>query len=95
MSLEERINKVIVENATKAFFYASGLYMHQSELSPIPIEEWRWFMRVGATYPVVKFHESCTLVHRMIEDADLTECLTSPCEYIREYRRWYESGRQD
>ena len=29
-------------------------------------------------------------IHKIIEQADLAECLTSPHEYIREYRKWYE-----
>jgi len=29
----------------------------------------------------------------MIEQAPLIDCLTSPSEYIREYRKWYEENK--
>ena len=32
-------------------------------------------------------------VNNLIKKADLTECLTSPSEYIREYRKWYEANK--
>ena len=30
-------------------------------------------------------------IHSLIQEATLTECLTSPSEYIREYRKWWEA----
>ena len=34
-------------------------------------------------------------LHKRIENADLAECLTSPSEYIRKYREWYELRKLD
>ena len=33
------------------------------------------------------------LISRAIRDACIVECLTSPSQYIRDYREWYESRR--
>lgn len=32
-------------------------------------------------------------MHLLIEEAELAECLTSPVEYIRKYREWYEAQK--
>lgn len=34
-------------------------------------------------------------VIKLIQEAPLEECLTSPSEFIREYRRWYENKQKD
>lgn len=33
------------------------------------------------------------LINRAIRDACIAECLTSPSQYIRDYREWYESRK--
>ena len=50
------------------------------------IKFWRWYGK-----PYKNFHE----LHSLIEQASLVECLTSPSEYVREYRKWYESRKLD
>lgn len=32
-------------------------------------------------------------IHCIVELMDLAEALTSPFEYVREYRRWYEQNK--
>ena len=51
--------------------------------------KWRWDWR--STSANSHWHKHLNDAHRLIEEADLTECLTSPSEYIREYRKLYEN----
>lgn len=34
-------------------------------------------------------------IHKLIEDAPLMECISSPSEYIREYRKLYERSKNE
>lgn len=56
------------------------------KLSPMPISEMLDHMIDG--------HEGksvWTKVDKIIEDSTLEECLTSPSEYIRECKKWFEN----
>jgi len=83
MTLESKINE--------------SLRFHNIRLSRwdrlrnLRIEEWWWngipFSHSDAFPSDLK---AAKMVEKIIMDASLVECLTSPSAYIREYRKWYE-----
>jgi len=54
------------------------------------VVHWRW-SHPGTAYPYLLWDA----LKRIIEEASLAECLTSPSHYIREYRKWYEENKID
>jgi hypothetical protein len=56
------------------------------------IEEWKW---IGWKRLVQQVELSeLRHMHSLIRKAPLAECLTSPSEYVREYRKWWEERRR-
>ena len=74
ISLEEQINEIL---AKKGPF-------------TIQIEVWLWDDVRHRNITVDSTDEYWPEVNQLIRSAPLAECLTSPSEYIREYRKAYE-----
>ena len=57
----------------------------------IPIVEWNGNRNFNSEAK----YSNLTLkrIDELIQNATLAECLTSPSEYIREYRKWYEASK--
>ena len=55
---------------------------------------WTAALRAGEQFIETGYAEGDVLceVNQLIQSATLAECLTSPSEYIREYRKLYELG---
>ena len=66
----------------------------------IDINNWKWegVLRSSKNpnrdynkyvYPKGTVDQALLIIDEMIENADLSECLTSPSEYIRECKKWF------
>ena len=74
MTLEEQINEIL---AKKGPF-------------TVQIEVWSWDSGRHRKITIDSTDEYWPEVNQLIRNASLAECLTSPSEYIREYRKAYE-----
>ena len=58
----------------------------------LPISEWSGIRNFDS-----EAHSGSLVVKKinfLVVEATLAECLTSPSEYIREYRKWYEANKK-
>lgn len=55
-----------------------------------PIEHWRWGGKTSLSNANYTQREQTALVelHKLIKNADATECLTSKSDYIRGCKKW-------
>jgi hypothetical protein len=88
MALEDRINYIIERN--QSCFAFSDIRDLEWPGSPLHTITYR-SIGVGRN----ALSSAIYMIDCRIEEADLVECLTSPSQYIREYRKYYESGRSD
>mgnify|MGYP001548531593 CR=1 FL=1 len=77
ITLEEQINMIL------AF----------SNAADIEDQKWRGRPMDGLMGIPIMNEQQRVQMHDFIERAPLEVCLTSPSEYIREYRKWYEENR--
>ena len=99
MNLEDRINQAIkikAEEDFERFYITVDMFPGFDEV--VPIQEWVWPSGAACgeakgSQPFFLFRGAYVLVNQMIESADLAECLTSPCSYIRECRKWQEAKK--
>lgn len=87
MNLEEKINNIINKyNADSYQEYCDTADedgpAYESYETLFPIEYWMWVDEPQTGAPV---HNQ---VNRWIEVTNVEICLTSPSEYIREYKKW-------
>ena len=52
------------------------------------ILHWAW-NGLPFAFEYVKDKDIMTQIHELIQKTPLELCLTSPSEYVREYRKWY------
>ena len=61
----------------------------------VSIEDWKWKGEPHSLYWTINpLIEEALRVERLIQEASLVLCLTSPSQYIREYRKWFERNKE-
>jgi len=100
MNLENSINKAVggwskfypIETQTTKFLYGFRVSNWEKHICYYPDEYWpegtlEGFQKRGLVADIF------SIVHLLIRQAPLVDCLTSPSEYIREYKIWYERSK--
>ena len=100
MNLENLINKAIggwakscpIETQTIASAYGFRISNWEKHIHYYPDKYWpegtlEDFQKRGALVDMF------SIIHLLIRQTSLVECLTSPSEYIREYRMWWERNK--
>jgi hypothetical protein len=95
MLIEEEITQLIRSDHYHRLrlYYGSNKDPHALDYDyeqPFSIEDWTWSGKplAGHATPL------CEQINALIKDHPLEMCLTSPSEYIRECKKWYESQKK-
>ena len=92
MTLEERIG-LLIESLGKVWW--SSIDLWQWKGAPLEYMEYVTYKEGTNTKVTNTKVDILHPINQLIYFASVEECLTSPSEYIRECKKYYESGRTD
>lgn len=81
------INSISYNGDNRINYYEWVKFRKEKGYSIIPLEQWIWKGKPSNNNYIKRF------ANKLILQATLEECLTSPSEYVRECKKYFEAER--